>query len=506
MRRIWTPALLLAGALSACRTTPQPAEEGVSQAPPVQETTVTEPAPEPAPAPAAEPEPARDPEAARLLVEEGREVQRTRGEDGAEAAVSLYRQALAKDHRAQDAYWELGWSYQLLDRWSDVIAAWDALRALNPDYPELAKHYPVAKMRRDQAEALAKLPDPGALPPPEEEPREGPRLRIAAVGDVMMGRAWPEERATLPPNDAMELFEGVKGALKDADITFGNLETVLADEGESQKCGKKSTKCFAFRVPTKYAEALKDAGFTMMSIANNHTGDFGPEGRVSTIEALDRVGIHHSGPVGDVASVEVNGLRVAMVAFSTGQAVLRVQDLETAKKVVADLDRRHDLIIVSFHGGAEGKDAAHVPHGEEIFYGENRGNVREFAHTVVDAGADLVLGHGPHLIRGSEIYKGRFIIYSLGNFSSWETFSLKGPLGITGILKVELAPNGVALGADFSSVKIEEPGRPVLDPKGEGLKLLRELSREDFSGPVFDEKGRYQRPARPGAAGPKAGS
>lgn len=502
-RRLLLLALLALGA-GACRTTPRVGEAAEPTLPPSRTATVAETPPPPAPEPVVEPP--RDPEAARLLVERGREVQRARGEDGAAEAVALYRQALERDHRAEDAYWELGWSYQLLDDWDEVMKAWDALRALNPRYPELDKHYPVAKMRRDQAAALAKLPDPGALPPPEEEPREGPRVRIAAVGDVMMGRAWPEERATLPPNDAMELFDAVKERLRDADITFGNLETVLADEGDSQKCGKKSTKCFAFRVPTKYAEALKRAGFTMMSIANNHTGDFGPEGRVSTIEALDRVGIAHSGPVGDVASVEVNGLRVAMVAFSTGQAVLRIQDLEVARKVVADLDKRHDLVIVSFHGGAEGKDASRVPHGEEIFYGENRGHVRAFARTVVDAGADLVLGHGPHLLRGAEIYKGRFIIYSLGNFSSWETFSLKGALGITGILKVELATNGVLLGADFDSLKIEEPGRPVPDPKGEGLKLLRELSREDFSGPIFDEKGRYRRPSGPAAARGEAGS
>ncbi len=501
MRWAAKATLLWAATAVACRTVPS-AERGADlDLPPVRTATQAEvPVPPPSP-----PEPVRDPKAAKTLVEQGREIQRTRGEGGAEEAVSLYKAALAKDHRCEDAYWELGWSYQLLDQWSEAILAWDELRKINARYPELDKHYPIAKMRRDQAEALAQLPDPGTLPPPEEDPRDGPRIKINAVGDVMMGRAWPEERATLPPSDAMDLFDGVKAHLGGADITFGNLETVLADDGPSQKCGPKSTKCFAFRVPTKYAEALKSAGFTMMSIANNHTGDFGPEGRVSTIEALDRVGISHSGPVGDVASVEVNGLRIAMVAFSTGQAVLRVQDLDIARKVVADLDRKHDLVIVSFHGGAEGKDAARVPHGEEIFYGENRGNVREFARTVVDAGADLVLGHGPHLLRGSEIYKGRFIIYSLGNFSSWETFSLKGALAITVVLQVELAPNGVLLGAQVVPVKIEEPGRPVVDPKGEGLQLLRQLGREDFSGPVFDEKGRYQRAATKAAAS-KVGS
>jgi len=238
----------------------------------------------------------------------------------------------------------------------------------------------------------------------------------------------------------------------------------------------------------------KAAGYDVMSIANNHAGDFGAEGRASTIKALDGVGIKHSGPVGDIATLEVNGLRIGLVAFSTGGGVYRIQDIETARKVIADVDRKHDLVVVSFHGGAEGTVAGHVPKKQEIFYGENRGDVYAFAHAMVDAGADLVLGHGPHRLRAMEIYKGRFIAYSLGNSSSWNTFSLKGVLAVSTILELKLAANGVVTAATLIPVHIQDPGRPQLDPKGQAIKIVRDLSRQDIGSPLFDKAGHFKRP------------
>ena len=329
---------------------------------------------------------------------------------------------------------------------------------------------------------------------------------MAAVGDVQLGMAWPPGHVVLPPDDAKDMFDGVKGALADADVHFGNLETVLADAGDSKKCGKKSTKCYAFRVPTSFAEALRLAGFDVMSIANNHAGDFGPEGRKSTMAALDAASIRHSGPLGDIASWDVGGRRVALVGFSFGSDVYRIQDLVVARKLVADLKKRHDLVFVSFHGGAEGVGAARVPQGVETFLGENRGDVRAFAHTVVDAGADLVLGSSPHLLRALELYKGRLIAYSLGNFSTWDTFNLTGPLGISGILKVSLAPNGVATRVELVPALLAKPGRPVLDslppgrlprPEPLHLGLWRAALGRGRRVDVFPG-------ARPGHAGPVA--
>jgi hypothetical protein len=216
--------------------------------------------------------------------------------------------------------------------------------------------------------------------------------------------------------------------------------------------------------------------------------------------ALDAAGIRHSGPLGDIASFEVAGRRVALVGFSFGSDVYRIQDLGVARKLVADLKKRHDLVFVSFHGGAEGVGAARVPPGVEMFLGENRGDVRAFAHTVVDAGADLVLGSSPHLLRALELYKGRLIAYSLGNFSTWDTFNLSGPLGITGVLKVSVAPNGVATRVELVPAIIEKPGRPVLDKARQGVTLVRTLSVLDFGTPLLDETGVWQLPPAPAQA------
>ena len=461
--------------------------------PPVAETG---PAPAPPPAAPAASAPT-DGARALALVEQGRTVQREKGEGGAAEAVDLYRQALDADPTCEAALWEMGWSEQLRGRQEAALEAWTKLKALDADYPELAEHLPELVERVLQLRILDALPDPGPLQPRDETPAPGPALTVAAVGDVQLGMAWPPGHVVLPPDDARDMFDGVKGPLAEADVRFGNLETVLADAGDSKKCGKKSTKCYAFRVPTSFARALRLAGFDVMSIANNHAGDFGPEGRKSTMAALDAAAIRHSGPLGDIASWDVGGRRVALVGFSFGSDVYRIQDLVVARKLVADLKKRHDLVFVSFHGGAEGVGAARVPQGVETFLGENRGDVRAFAHTVVDAGADLVLGSSPHLLRALELYKGRLIAYSLGNFSTWDTFNLTGPLGISGILKVSLAPNGVATRAELVPALLAKPGRPVLDPSRQGVSLVRSLSTLDFGAPLLDEAGVWTLPSAP---------
>ena len=418
-----------------------------------------------------------------------------RGEDDAAEAASLFERALTKDPHCVAAFWELGWALQLLGEYDRALAAWDEVRRLAPDHPELDRHYPVLSMRRDQARWLAALPDPGARPPPEEEPRPGPTVTVSAVGDVQMGRAWPETSAALPPDDGAPLFTHVAASLQHADLAFGNLETVLADTGDSTKCGRSSKVCYAFRVPTSFAKTLAAAGFDVMSTANNHAGDFGAAGRASTLAALDAVGIHHSGPVGDIASFEVKGLRIALIAFATGAEMHRLQDIETARRLVAEADRSHDLVLVSFHGGAEGAKATRVLQARERFYGEDRGDVYAFAHAVVDAGADLVLGHGPHVLRAMEIYRGRLIAYSLGNFSAWKSFNLEGSLGISAVLEVTLALNGVAVRARLLPLALEDPGVPVPDPKARAIDIVNDLSVADLGRALFDANGLYERAA-----------
>ncbi|MEW6213556.1 MAG: CapA family protein, partial [Acidobacteriota bacterium] len=304
-------------------------------------------------------------------------------------------------------------------------------------------------------------------------------ITIAAVGDVMMGSTFPDE-SLLPPNDGANLLDEVKPIISAADIAFGNLEGPMIDGGASSKCPPGRANCYAFRVPTRYGRHLKEAGFDVMSLANNHAMDFGAEGRASSARTLDSLGIAHSGAVGDIARLTVKGKRIVLIAFATYPTSYNLNDLESAKRVVSDLVAANDIVVVSFHGGAEGASRQRVPYGAEMFFGENRGDLRRFSRAMIDAGADLVIGHGPHVVRGMEVYGKRLIAYSLGNFATYGRFSLIGPLGLSLVLSVRLAIDGTFLGGKIHAAKQEKPGGPRLDPAGSVIPLIRQLSTEDF--------------------------
>ncbi len=341
------------------------------------------------------------------------------------------------------------------------------------------------------------LPLPPRLPAPIATPTPTPTpLTFAFVGDVMLGTTFPDESGkSLPPDDGRHLLDEVAPVLSAADVAFRNLEGPLVDGGVSAKCGppKKTKKsCWAFRVPTRYGQYLKDAGFDVMGLANNHAMDFGADGRASTIQVLDALGIAHSGPVGDIAHLTVRGTRVAVVAFATYATAYNLNDLDAARAVVAGEVGRNDIVVVSFHGGAEGASRTHVPEGAELFLGENRGDLRTFAHAMIDAGAALVVGHGPHVVRGLELYQGRLIAYSLGNFATYGGMNLLGVTGISLILEVHLDPGGRFLGAQVHPVVQLPPGGPHLDAEERVIPLLRELSAADFAAaaPAIADDGR----------------
>ena len=304
-----------------------------------------------------------------------------------------------------------------------------------------------------------------------------PALRVRAVGDVMLGTSVPDGH--LPPNDGADLLAGVADLLEDADLTFANLEGPLCDSGESSKC-RRSKRCYAFRTPTRYAKYLADVGLDVGSTANNHSGDFGEACRRETEKTLDGLGIAWSGPPGSVARLERNGRKVALVAFHTSASCNDLNDLARAKALVKAAAAEADLVLVSFHGGAEGLNATRVLPGAERYLGENRGDLRAFAHAVVDAGADLVLGHGPHLLRGLELYKDRLVAYSLGNFATYGRFDLSGALGISAVLEAELAADGTFLRGRVFPTLQEGRGVPKPDPKGRALEALRRLTELDF--------------------------
>jgi hypothetical protein len=298
-------------------------------------------------------------------------------------------------------------------------------------------------------------------------------ITIAAVGDTMLGDT-PE----LPPEPATYL-DPVAGELN-GDVVFGNLEGTLTDVEESPKCGPKSENCYAFRTPPEYADYLAEAGFTLMSNANNHSYDYGEAGEEETIAALREAGIEQTGLPGQITMVKTGGRRVAFLGFAPYGNTASLTDLETARALIEDAAAAADIVVVAIHAGAEGIGAEHVSGAEEEYLGEDRGNAEEFAHLAVDAGADLVLGSGPHVLRGIELYKRRLLAYSLGNFCGFHNFTTEGALGESVVLHVELTPDGAFRSGRLASLRLIEAGQPVPDPDGEAAATIAALSAEDF--------------------------
>lgn len=324
-----------------------------------------------------------------------------------------------------------------------------------------------------------------------EEPNDSV-ITLVAVGDMMLGTNFPNE-GYLPPKDLL-LLQPMYSFLQGADVTFGNLEgTVLNSGGDVKRCGDPS-KCYAFRQPEYFVDQLKEAGFDILSIANNHMGDFGEPGRNNTQRILKEKGFTYAGLDScPWDTVTIKGVKYGFTAFAPNTACLQITDYARAQKIVKELDAMCDIVIVSFHGGAEGSSKTHITKKTEIFYDENRGNVYEFARKVIDAGADVVLGHGPHVTRAIDQYKGRFITYSMGNFCTYGRFNLKGVSGIAPLFQLNLKKDGSFISGKVVSTKQLGEGGPLLDSLNGALGQVKSLTNQDLPElkVTFEEDGRF---------------
>ena len=405
------------------------------------------------------------------------------GEKNSTEAIQAFEQCIAEtaksDPVSMDCHWEMGWAYWLKNDWSNVIKHWEIVKKNQPDRADLNQYLSQARRHIGLKELLEKGRNEAVATFRSNVP-EGTTVRLRAVGDLMIGTTFPA--GCLPPEDGKNTFADVADWLKDADVTFGNLEGPICDDGKTTKCRKdaKPGSCYAFKSPNRYTKYYQEAGFDVMSTANNHAIDFGESCRENTEAQLDQHGIAHTGRPGDIASMNINGLKMAVIGFHTSRSGHYLNDHDTAVALVRALTTEHDIVVVSFHGGAEGSKAIHVPHGQETFYGENRGNLREFTHKVIDAGADLVLGHGPHVLRGMEVYKGRLIAYSLGNFATYSRFNLSGNKGLGVILETTMDAEGKLVAGKLLPTKQVGQGTPMKDGDAKAVDLIRHLSIEDF--------------------------
>ncbi|MGE0735604.1 MAG: CapA family protein [Alphaproteobacteria bacterium] len=313
--------------------------------------------------------------------------------------------------------------------------------------------------------------------------------RIISVGDIMMGSNYPtpvmDPKLTKGADIGAIIGAPLLRVLRSGDIIFGNMEGALFDGGNQpdMKVCRNPTTCYVFKSPEWHADILKDIGFHLMSVANNHSGDFGNAGRVATIKALQARGIGVGGsevPSGRTATLILkDGTKVGFVGFSAVPNTLPLNNHDRAAKIVANLKKTHDIVIVTHHGGGEGANATRVPRQTEMFLGENRGDVYAFSRRMIDAGASTVIGQGPHVPRAVDMYKGRFIAYSLGNFWTYGRFNLHGNQGMAPVLDLVVAKSGAVLSAKIHSAKQNYPGTPTLDPTHAAARLMAQLTMQD---------------------------
>lgn len=320
-------------------------------------------------------------------------------------------------------------------------------------------------------------------PPPTSTPKkptiDSQKILVMGVGDIMLGSNYPSEHL-LPPKDGAELLKEATPLLQSADIAFGNLEGVLmTGKGVPKHC-QDEKHCYVFKSPDHYVHHLSAAGIDVVSIANNHTGDFGQKGREHTVEVLKKEGLIFAGHIEHPYSLfERKGVRYGFCAFAPNQGTMSVNDKEQAIELITRLKDSCDILIVSMHIGAEGTKYNHVTRKQEIFLGENRGDPYHFARLVIDAGADIVFGHGPHVVRAVDLYKGRFIAYSLGNFATYGTINVSGINGYAPLVAVETDLEGRFIGGRIYSFLQEKGTGPRLDNLHRAAREMRRLTHID---------------------------
>jgi len=304
---------------------------------------------------------------------------------------------------------------------------------------------------------------------------------IIGVGDIMFGTSFPSTDYLPSHDNPLLLLGALSDTLAASDLTFGNLEGSFLDNGEPVKKCRDTTRCYLFRMPERYCSALSESGFDIISLANNHFGDFGLPARNRTMELLDSLGIYYGGIEEHPYSIfSKDSIIYGFCAFAPNAGTVSIIDLDEAEAIVKMLADTCHIVIVSFHGGAEGVDFQRVPRTEEIMFTENRGDVYKFSHMMIDAGADVVFGHGPHVTRAVEVYHDRFIAYSLGNFCTYGRFNLRGPNGIAPVIKLNVSTEGKFIFGKIIPVS-QLPGAGVrIDPDNRVIRKMKDLVALDF--------------------------
>ena len=340
-------------------------------------------------------------------------------------------------------------------------------------------------------------------------------VTVCAGGDVMLGSdldtTWAVRRGVNPLPDPDSLLAPLQPLVSDADVLLLNVEGAIGEGSVPSKCRRGSTTCYAFRQPVRVAAALRrlsPGGEVVGNVANNHAMDAGGGGFAETQRQLGLAGVRVTG-ADTTATVVITarGDTVGFLGFSTAQAGPDPRRLEQVRRLVARAAATTGRVVVTTHMGAEGAAAQRTPDADEAYLGENRGNAVAFAHAAVEAGASAVIGHGPHVMRAVEWYRGVPILYSLGNLLTYGPFNLSEPMNRGAIACVTLPPRGTATRVVLRSTRQVPPGIVSPDPEGRAAALADSLATLDFpaTGPASSGNGVLVAPLpAPGVVPPRS--
>ncbi|HUF29521.1 MAG TPA: CapA family protein [Gemmatimonadaceae bacterium] len=339
-------------------------------------------------------------------------------------------------------------------------------------------------------------------------------VRVCAGGDVTLGTnldtTWTRRAAgargvarvrALPP--PASLLAPLEPLLEDADFVLLNVEGAIGNGPVSrQKCRPGSTMCYAFRQPSEAAAALAGVApnaSVVGNVANNHARDAGWDGLAETRRLLEAARVAVTGM--DTIPTPVANARgdtVAFLGYSTsGGPDPRV--LDAVRRHVARASERWPRVVVTMHMGAEGISAQRTPDSTEMFIGIDRGNMVAFARAAAESGAGLVVGHGPHVMRGAEWWGETLIAYSLGNLVTYGPFSMGEPLNRGGLLCADLDSGGRVTQATLRSTRQRSAGLVEPDATARAAILADSLSALDFpeTGARFRTETRILKPLAP---------
>jgi hypothetical protein len=335
-------------------------------------------------------------------------------------------------------------------------------------------------------------------------------VRVCAGGDVLLGNnldtLWAGRASArfsvpvVPFPDPHAMLAPLRPLTNGADLVLLNIEGAIGEGPAPQKCRPGSTACYAFRQPVATADALArfaDPARVVGNVANNHALDAGLDGYHTTIRSLVQAGAQVTGNDTLPALVVTDDGRdtTAVLGFSTFRAGPSARDLSAVGRHVARAFARYRRVVVSVHMGAEGRGAQRTRDATESFLGEDRGNPVAFARAAMEAGAALVIGHGPHVLRAAEWRGDALVFYSLGNLLTYGPFNQANPNDRGGIACATLDGIGRASQAHFRSTYQIPPGIVASDPSARGAALVDSLSSLDFpaTGARVLPNGRVQR-------------